>query len=131
MTESGGVGESRTEKLRRLQARYERSLAEKLAALNAAWENFDRDDRSSGDLRQFHLLLHRLAGSGGTFGFTAVSEIGHRLEARVLAALDGTAALDQAARGEIRRGLAALPAAIRDPAPMADPEAAPLERISR
>ena len=103
----------RGDKLRALQARYEKDLAEKLVLLDAAWQAVDRDDYASDDLSRLHLLLHRLAGSGATFGFIAVSEITQRLETIVLAVLYDDDAFDSETRREIRDGLRAL----RDAAP--------------
>ena len=110
----------RRDKLRALQARYEKDLAEKLVLLDAAWQAVDRADYTRDDLSCFHLLLHRLAGSGATFGFIAVSEITQRLEATVLTVLYDNAAFDSGTRREIHDGLralrdaAAVPAAAKD-----------------
>ncbi len=113
----------RGDKLRSLQARYEKDLAEKLVQLDAAWQAVEHGDYGHDDLSRLHLLLHRLAGSGATFGFTAVSEITQRLEAAVLAVLYDNAAFDSETRREIRDGLRALRDAA--PAPVAIEPATP------
>jgi HPt (histidine-containing phosphotransfer) domain-containing protein len=103
----------RSDRLRALQARYEKDLAEKLVQLDAAWQAVDHGDYTSDDLLRLHSLLHRLAGSGATFGFNAVSEITQRLEGFVLAVLYDDDAFDSQTRREIRDGIRAL----RDAAP--------------
>ena len=113
-----GDGAELGEKLRSLLARYEKDLAEKLVLLDAAWQAVDRGDYGGDDLQRLHLLLHRLAGSGATFGFIAVSEISQRLEAVVLAVLYDNAAFDSETRLEIRDGLRALRDAARAPVPI-------------
>jgi len=108
------------DKLRTLQARYRDDLAQKLAALDAAWRSVDRDDCSSDELRDFHLLLHRLAGSGATFGFVAISEISQKLEEIVLRVLNDGASLDNSDRRTIRDGLDSLQDAAHKPEPIAN-----------
>ncbi len=113
------------DKLRTLQARYRDDLAQKLAALDAAWRSVDRDDCSSDELRHFHLLLHRLAGSGATFGFVAISEISHKLEEIVLRGLNDGTALDKSNRRTIRDGLDSLQDAAHKPEPIGNPAPTP------
>lgn len=105
------------EKLRSLQLRYEKDLAEKFVQLDAAWRSVDCEDCSRDDLQNLHLLLHRLAGSAATFGFAAIGEIGQRLEGIVLPVLNDGRALDGADRRNIRDGLDS----IRDAVGTAEP----------
>ena len=106
------------EKLRSLQARYQKDLTAKLVQLDAAWLSVDREACSRDELKNFHLLLHRLAGSAATFGFTAIGEIGQRLEDIVLPVLNDGRALDGAARRIIRDGLDAIRDAAGTPEPI-------------
>ena len=120
-----GNNDRLTDKLRTLQARYQDDLAQKLAALDAAWQSVGRDDFSSDELQHFHLLLHRLAGSGATFGFVAISEISQNLEGIVLRVLNDGASLDDSDRRTITDGLDALRDAARNPEPIADARPSP------
>ena len=118
MAPSPGNSDRLTDLLRTLQARYQNDLAQKLALLDAAWQSVDRDDYTSDELRHFHLLLHRLAGSGATFGFVAISEISQNLEEIVLRVLNDGASLDNPNRRTIRDGLGSLQDAAQEPEPI-------------
>ncbi len=115
-------GNRTIEKLHALQARYARELTPRLDALDAAWRTIDDGGYGGDDLKNLHLLLHRLAGSGATFGFSAISEIARNLEGIVLSVIDDAAALDDAARQTIREGLVQLRDAAHTPVSIAPGE---------
>ena len=125
MASFAGNNDRLMDKLRTLQVRYQADLAQKLAALDVAWQPVGGAGCSSDELRHFHLLLHRLAGSGATFGFVAISEISQVLETIVLRVLNDGASLDDAGRRTIRDGLDALQDAVRNPEPIANTLTAP------
>jgi HPt (histidine-containing phosphotransfer) domain-containing protein len=84
-----------------LRANYARSFPSKLAALAEAWRAFDggADEASA---RALHVLVHRLAGSAGSYGF---AELGTRARAvdLVLAAWKDAAPDGRAAASEVVR----------------------------
>ncbi len=62
-----------------LHARYARSLASKHATLIDAWRAFAaaKDDASA---RKLHGLVHRLAGSAPTYGYSALGTLARKAD---------------------------------------------------
>jgi len=90
-----------------MQDEYRRNLPGKIRDLNEAWAQLEMN---SWDPQPFQLLIrlaHRLAGSGGSYGFEAVSEAAHRLELYAKS-LNGTVPLAESERAQIKLYLAQL-----------------------
>ena len=64
--------------LKQLRQSYQRSLTDKLYAIEDSWRGLTRWDRDA--LEQFHRLIHTLAGSSATFGLTSLSQTARTLE---------------------------------------------------
>ncbi len=100
------------ERLARLREKYRRSLDEKRSAIAAAHRAAVAADFAPEALAEFRHLVHKLAGSAGTYGFDGIFQCADALEDTLKALQDGQggrAAL--IARMERRR--AALMAVLR------------------
>lgn len=85
--------QDKAEKFRQLQDDYTAQLPGKVAQLKQAWQvvevNSGRNDVASEDaFDQLKNVAHNLAGSAGTFGYGALSDVARELEL-VLARFDG------------------------------------------
>jgi diguanylate cyclase (GGDEF)-like protein len=97
------------EKLERLRLGYLGRLPDELTALRALAEDLDGGDQDRAHLEALHERLHKLAGSGGSFGCMALSAAARVLEQRTNAWLAGDpAALDTTARNTLFEDLCAL-----------------------
>jgi len=63
-----------------LYRQYRQSLPEKRDALRRAWDSLCGEDAVQAQVVQLHLLLHRLAGSAGTYGFERLAALARGLE---------------------------------------------------
>lgn len=111
-----------------LQKSFSASLPEKIARLETLLGQCADTFAASGVvpaqiLRDAHLLAHSLAGSGGTFGYKALSEAAHALEELLEPMLNSDAPPNERIFGQIRLSLAATRAASR--APTASPAELP------
>ena len=77
------------EQLARLRNAYRSSLPRELAALKALAEGLCGGEVDRATLGELHHGLHKLAGSGGTFGMMSLSSRARALEQRVKQWLDG------------------------------------------
>lgn len=68
-------------KLKLLSHTYAVQLPEKLRQLDQAWGALPQDAWDDEGYRKLHRMVHSLSGSGKTFGFAALSEAAHALEA--------------------------------------------------
>lgn len=75
-------------KLAQLRHDYLKHLPQELAALQAMGEVLNGDEEDRVDLERIYQRLHKLAGSGGTFGLKALSSGASLLEQRVKHWLD-------------------------------------------
>lgn len=80
-TLSGGLNTAFYQKLEQLRQMYRSELRSKLDGIDADWYAIQQD-WNLGAVERFYLLIHNLAGSGATFGFTTLSD-----KARELAVL--------------------------------------------
>ena len=62
------------EKLNALHREYSRRLPEKLKEIDRACRDLSESDHAKERLKKLHLLVHKLAGSAGTFGFPELGE---------------------------------------------------------
>lgn len=84
------------EQLARLRNDYLARLPAELATLQALAAGLDGGDADRASLDALHYSLHKLAGSGGTFGLTALSVGARALEQRVKDWLAGTSVKERA-----------------------------------
>lgn len=89
MTDGKPTAPAVTEQLARLRTDYLARLPAELAALGALAAGLGGGETDRPSLDQLHHRLHKLAGSGGTFGFSALSAGAHALEQRVKGWLAG------------------------------------------
>lgn len=95
-----------------LRADYVARLPSELAALSSLGESVRAGEPDRGDLQSLHHRLHKLAGTGGSFGLTELSAKARALERRVERWLDeGLDTIDDAAGRALVEDLGALHAA--------------------
>ena len=123
------------EQLARLRNDYLARLPAELAALTALAIGLGEGEPERAGLDELHHRLHKLAGSGGTFGFAALSAGARTLEQQVKACLSNPLeALDSPSRLAFLADVAALgETVVEDDAPLAPSnvsvESAPGESI--
>lgn len=117
------------EALTHLVQRYHGSLENKQKDLEAAFSAADEQQWAPDALRQLKLLVHRLAGSAASYGFTTLGEAARELDQTLSSAQDGEledidhvltarfATLRSAIRDAINRPPPGDPSAPPDPAP--------------
>lgn len=116
MADPDGQAADLAQKLAELKAQFAARLGGALAELEGPL--LDRvSDLSPAVLKAMHAGLHKLAGSGATFGFPELSSQARKLEVTVKAWLDadGVVAADQ--WGPWRAGVFGLRRAVEQPAP--------------
>ncbi|MBI4789939.1 MAG: diguanylate cyclase [Chloroflexi bacterium] len=90
-----------------LRTKYAENLPNRMAEIERCWEQLYYGAWPETGLKGFHRLVHSLAGSSGTYGYTAISQAARALEMFVKSLLDA-GALDAEQRGQISRLLSAL-----------------------
>ncbi len=68
------------EKLAALVAKFHQQLPDKIDEIDKLWNKIIENKASNKELVDLHLLIHSLAGSGGTFGATAISHLARDIE---------------------------------------------------
>ncbi len=68
------------ERIRQVKAGFLAALPETAARIRELWRSLRHDEWSGQAARELQLIAHRLAGSGGTFGFPEVSRLGAALD---------------------------------------------------
>lgn len=102
-------------KLAELRRDYLAGLPEEFARLRAIAAALEGGESDRAALDELHHRLHKLAGSGGTFGLAALSAAARPLEQRVKAWLAGALdAIDAQALGTLASELEALPSTVPD-----------------
>ena len=105
------------EQMAKLRADYLARLPAELAALQALAGDLRGEERDRAGLEALHLRLHKLAGSGGTFGLAALGEAASVLEQRVVVWLAGELKeVDASARRAFAAELAGLGRMVGDTA---------------
>lgn len=80
----GGTTPSFEQKMRELREAYEKTLPEKTERIKEMWMSLRTLQRLPPDLLlPFREIVHKLAGSGATYGFSALSSIMQRLEQKL------------------------------------------------
>lgn len=77
-----------TEQLAQMRANYLVQLPQELASLKVLADNLLGCEADRNHLEELHYRLHKLAGSGGTFGLTTLSTMARQLELRVKSFLE-------------------------------------------
>ena len=121
-----------TDRLEQLRTDYRRGLQPRFEQIAALWRRCLEGDGDRQLVSELRAVVHRLAGSGDTFGFPDVSQRAERLE-RFLSVLSRAAATptrEQRASGdalvaELTRSDFAVPAATADPPLVAGPDPLP------
>lgn len=97
------------EQLAQLRASYLARLPQELADLHALAQRLSQDATDHSSLTELHQRLHKLAGSGSTFGYPLLSATARSLEQQVKSWLVGDAAgMDTRALHRIKTELASL-----------------------
>ena len=106
------------EKLAQLQAVFVARLQDELAALRTMGEGLRGGERDRGDLNELHERLHKLAGTGGSFGYAELGAAASVLEQKVKNWLSGDlASLDAVVRRSLAEDLSALSVNLADTRP--------------
>ena len=71
---------AKKEKLKKLQQAYSKQLVDKFVVINECWYELQKNFESRELLHDMRRLIHSLAGSAGTFGFSAISSQAKKLE---------------------------------------------------
>lgn len=103
--------ESPRARLRALRDKYVRSLPDAIGRIEAHWSRVLEDKSNRDEARSLHGMLHTLAGSAPSFGFSEVGEAARSAEILVRNLLDGADPQDSDAWERIEAGLDALLAA--------------------
>ena len=90
------------------RADYWRSLPQRLAQIESLWCQVLNGEAPAEALASLERCAHRLAGSGGTFGFPALGDAARVLELAVNPLLDAAQALTPATLSEVSRAVEAL-----------------------
>ena len=109
------------EQLAKLRADYLARLPAELAALQALGDDLHGGERARANLDALHQHLHKLAGSGGTFGLAALSAAARALEQRAKAWL--AADLNEVDASLFRAFTADLAALVKSGAGIEEPSA--------
>lgn len=80
MGEESATGDSLHQKLRALEATFSARLPLRMKEIESALAQCQADPTSASAIATLHRLLHTLAGSAGTFGFSALGAHAHLLE---------------------------------------------------
>ncbi len=99
------------DKIKALRDEYEAKLPGRLRELDACFKQLPPDDgagESRQELENLMVLAHKLSGSAGTFGFTALGVAAEKLENACQAYLDESGGLPSGGHGELAGLLAAV-----------------------
>ncbi len=90
------------------RADYRRSLPQRLAQIESLWRQVLNGEAPAEALASLERCAHRLAGSGGIFGFAALGDAARVLELTVNPLLDAAHALTPTAQTEVSRAVEAF-----------------------
>lgn len=106
------------ESLRQLREIFAARLPERLAEVDAAWDEARGSGFEPAAFARFHRLVHSLSGAGTTFGYPAVTAVARRMERLLQPLVRGKAAPSAAGERELDGLLAELrQVALQPPAP--------------
>jgi diguanylate cyclase (GGDEF)-like protein len=122
MAEAGTAAATIAEEMAGLRNAYLERLPPEVAELGALAQALTGSETDGPKLESLHQRLHKLAGSGGTFGLTALSERCRDLELQAKRWLDDPSILrDADTRGRFAEGVAALASALTQAPPAVMP----------
>jgi diguanylate cyclase (GGDEF)-like protein len=101
--------------LKALRETYIAQLPRKFEQLEECWNSLRENPSDLNQLKNLHLLVHRLTGSGATYGFSALSEEARTLELYLKPLLDNGQAPTEAQQAIIRTLLNVLKEAAFEP----------------
>ncbi len=93
--ESIDSGRSGAEQLRIMRREYEGQLPGKVEAIEAIWRRLIESGWREETMRELYLLLHRLEGAAGTYGYLSLNSTAHALCSIVDRCLEAGGFLDQ------------------------------------
>lgn len=96
------------EKLEQLRREYERLLPRKLLKIDEAWRDLRNTPMEDSNLKLLYRLVHSLAGSGRTFGYSLLSEVARELEVLLLEAEEQGLPIAEALSAKVKDRLQAL-----------------------
>ena len=67
-------------KLDELRKEFEQNLPSKIDQIREQWLSLRHGNWEMDQLSELLSLVHKIAGSGGVFGFSRVSEVAHKIE---------------------------------------------------
>ena len=69
-----------TQQLEQLKKEYIAHLPNRMQEIETAWQDYSNNGWNNSANKQLSFNIHRLAGSGATFGFPKLSEQAHNIE---------------------------------------------------
>ncbi|RZU47675.1 PleD family two-component response regulator [Fluviicoccus keumensis] len=115
-------------RIQQVKAGFLASLPETVSRIRDLWNSLRHAEWTDAQARELQIIAHRLAGSGGTFGFPEVTRLGAGLDAALGAAMVGGTVLPEtilAMDGQVeglirvvRDALITAPEASGDPVPL-------------
>ena len=87
---------------------YRRSLPQRLAQIESLWHQVLNGEAPAETLANLERCAHRLAGSGGTFGFATLGDAARVLELAVNPLLDSAQALTPETKTAVSQAIEAL-----------------------
>lgn len=109
------VANDAQEMLRLLREGYIARLPEKFNQIELSWQILQQSGWETEPARKMHGMVHKLAGSGASYGFPVISQAARSLEIYLEEMLENPAAHAADWPAEIKQLLADLEQAIADP----------------
>jgi len=107
--------DSPANKLQLLREKYAASLPAELEKMNEIWREFNENLSDISNLHTLYVNFHKLAGSGATFGFSALSNIARSLENLIKENVEKETNLERAQFAQINTLLESLREAATHP----------------
>ncbi|CAM2008197.1 response regulator [Acanthopleuribacter pedis] len=109
------------EKLEQLRHEYERLLPRKLMKIKEAWQDLRTIPLEESNLKLLYRLVHSLAGSGRTFGFSLLSEVAREVEGLLVEAEEKGLPITEELSRRIENRLQALGQSVQHKDPHVEP----------
>lgn len=109
------------EKMRSLHREYQKLLPIRLREIERLWAEASGQDGDTEGLTRLCRMVHTLAGSGSTFGFTNLSKKARQVEGLVNEVLEGGGDLSEKARSDVQQMLVQMRRAITKKEKVASP----------
>lgn len=82
------------EKIKVLQENYQKSLPDKMNIIEKMWLKASQSWHYD-DLKNLHREVHKISGSAGSYGFTAIGEVAHEVELQLQSVLENHYSADE------------------------------------